>query len=171
MNLLKKVTLFGLILSISISQPAHALTVQDIKNGIKTVTLCASAAIATYTIARGSSYGLFQYAKYRFNKDIHHLKNNDLNNLYLSITGHYNQKVDTLNITHNKLITLYPHLSHKNDLDWYINRLWCLQIFHLGTDTRIEMQSFITALENLRRLIVSSPIYNEELRKYYDSRQ
>lgn len=60
----------------------------------------------------------------------------------------------------------YPLLKYKNDLDWYINKLWYLQLFRLGTDMRHEISTFMDKLQIIRRYIITDYRFVREQRQF-----
>lgn len=60
----------------------------------------------------------------------------------------------------------YPLLRYKKDLDFYINYLWCLQLFRLGTDTRQEISRFLDKLQMIRRYIITDYRFVREQRQF-----
>ncbi len=60
----------------------------------------------------------------------------------------------------------YPLLHYKKDLDGYINYLWYLQLFRLGTDMRQEISIFIDKLKMIRRYIVTDYSFVKEQRQF-----
>lgn len=60
----------------------------------------------------------------------------------------------------------YPLLRYKKDLDGYINCLWYLQLFRLGTDMRHEISIFIDKLKMIRRYIITDYRFVKEQRQF-----
>lgn len=65
----------------------------------------------------------------------------------------------------------YPILYYKNTLDWYINRLWVLQVFHLGTQTFHQVGQTIEQLEHIRAIIEKDYRFIQERRLFEESRR
>jgi len=60
----------------------------------------------------------------------------------------------------------YPLIHYKKNLDRYINNLWYLQLFRLGTEMRREISTFIDKLKMIRRYIVTDYRYIKEQRQF-----
>lgn len=60
----------------------------------------------------------------------------------------------------------YPLLHYKQALDDYINYLWYLQLFRLGTDKRREISTFIDKLKIVRDYIITDYRYIKEQRQF-----
>ncbi|MCL5876032.1 MAG: hypothetical protein M1114_06185, partial [Candidatus Dependentiae bacterium] len=76
-------------------------------------------------------------------------KNNDLTNKIATIIR------SKYNIS-SKTQTATPLTLYRDDLTWYINRLWYLQILYLGTDKRSEIQELIANLKKIREILAGS---------------
>lgn len=64
--------------------------------------------------------------------------------------------------TNAKTRTATPLTQYSDDLTWYINRLWYLQIFFLGTGKRAEIQKLIENLKTIRGIIAGTQDFTQE---------
>jgi hypothetical protein len=60
----------------------------------------------------------------------------------------------------------YPLLQYKNDLDWYINRLWFFRFFYLNSEKGTEILNFMEKLKRVRRYIVTDYRFVKEQRDF-----
>ncbi len=57
-----------------------------------------------------------------------------------------------------------PLTRYSDDLTWYINKLWWLQVFFLGTGKRAEIQTLIENLKTIRGIIAGTKDFADEQR-------
>lgn len=138
---------------------------------IKNSAICAGLVAVPYFIGKGSSVLLLTFAHKRFDSDIRNLEYGYTTQLYQSINNYYNSRLNTIFINENDPVKLFPLIRYKNDLDFYINSLWCLQIFNIGSERLSQIQDMVAQLKTLRANIVSWPQFTEEAQRYYAFQQ
>lgn len=173
MKLFRSITLcMALMLSV---QGTHATTTNDtLSEGIalvKNTAICAGLLAIPYFIGKGSSFIMLTMAQKRFNADISLLQRalqgrGTTMELYQSINAYYNQRLNTFFISKNDPLKAFPLIRYNNDLNFYINSLWCLQIFNLGSEQRTQIQAMVQDLTLLLQNITSWPQFTEELQRY-----
>lgn len=60
----------------------------------------------------------------------------------------------------------YPLLAYKDNLDWYINRLWVSKILYLDNEKISEITRLIEKLERIKRYIVTDYRFVQEQRAF-----
>ncbi len=171
MKLFKSITLsMALMLSI---HGIHATndTLSESIALVKNTAICAGLLGVSYYIGKGSSYLMLSRAQKRFNADIHLLKcalqgYGTTMGLYQSINAYYNQRLNSFFTSNNDPLKAFPLIRYQNDLNFYINGLWFLQIFNLGSEQRTQVQAMVQDLTLLLDNITSWPQFTEELQRY-----
>ncbi len=176
---MKKLVLLGLMLSINMS---HAISIQSMKeyftgasrttlNFAKKAAVCTGLVAVPYLIGRGSSAVVLKLAHRRFNREILYVHTAQITGDYTlflgAINAYYNQQINTVEVNENNALSLFPLIRYKNDLDWYINTLWCLQLFQLGTNSHQDMQQMISDLTTVRDVVTSQQEFTEQTQRLY----
>jgi len=176
---MKKIVILALALSVSTPLPSEAESItthrkETFNSAVdftKKTAICTGLIAAPYLVGRCSSAIVLALAHRRFDDDIRLAIFHSASALHQSINCRYNRQVNTFLIQENKMLTLFPLISYKNDLDWYINSMWYLQLFHIGTDTREEIQRMISNLTAIRTEITSWSEYTRQLQELYTMQQ
>lgn len=169
---MKKRNLFlSALLTLLVSTPVVSMEtlMQDIRNTATVVGITAGLAGIGYVAGRAGSYLNYTHACTRFSDQI-----GLLNNKWLihSESELKKQIKESIFKKHESIYFMpsvyrnYPLVKYKDDLDWYIARLWALQIFHAGTDMYGKILELVTQLKELRSMIVTDYEFIKERRKF-----
>lgn len=161
--------LLAFILCAGFHSPAKAHdTVAPVVVG---TVLVAGAGAALYLTGRCSSALLYAVAKRRFEPEMELLqrmafKESVLEEELVPYILDCHEQTNQAWFFTNGVYKNYPLLRYKKDLDFYINYLWCLQLFRLGTDVRQEIAVFLDKLQMIRRYIVTDYRFVKEQRQF-----
>lgn len=171
-NSFKRITL-AFFCSLTAAQNLHCFEPQDLwdelKETGKTIGLVSALTGCTYLIGRGSASVLHSLASSRFNGELYLTNHKFLFTdeeqfkklIKESILNHHAVNYSTCSVFRN-----YPYVKFKEDLDWYIPRLWAMQLFCIGSDLRTEIHTMVHQLIQLRRLLVSDYEFIKERRRF-----
>lgn len=180
MSIRKSKTPLILIFALA-SQSIHSITFDDFmyqaKETVKGLAVVTGLTVGTYLAGRASSSLHYKFGHERFANQINLLKHKWLLGSDAEL---YKQLKETILHDHEtKYVNSwfcekdryrnYPFVKFKDDLDFYIPRLWLLQIFHMGTETQTQIQELIGYLKELRSWIVTDYEFVKE-RRHYDEK-
>ncbi len=126
---------------------------------------------ALYVTGRCSSALLYAVAKRRFEAEMELLqrmafKESVLEEELVPYILDCHEKTNQSFFFTNGSYKNYPLLRYKKDLDFYINYLWCLQLFRFGTETKREISTFLDKLKMIRRYIITDYRFIREQRQF-----
>lgn len=147
---------------------AELISLRDVALTTAAVGICA---VSVYALGRLCSAGIYSMAEYRYKPELDLLAraayNEDAvqNELVPYVLAQHDRNNSLFFFLPNRYKN-YPLLQYKNDLDWYINRLWLSKIFYLGIDCGREITILMEKLERIRRYIVTDYRFVKEQRDF-----
>ena len=133
--------------------------------------LVAGTSAALYVTGRCSSALMYAVAKRRFEPEMELLqrmafKESVLEEELVPYILDCHEKTNQALFFTNGAYKNYPLVRYKKDLDFYINYLWLLQLFRLGTNTKQEISIFLDKLKMIRRYIITDYRFVREQRQF-----
>lgn len=152
----------------NISHNQKGTSIQDIALASTGIVVGAA---GCYVIARLCSAGVYSLALYRYEAELDLLLRATFNEQLLQeelipyVLEQHDRNNSLYFFTQSKYKN-YPLLAYKNNLDWYILRLWLSKFIYGDSAKRNEIEILVNKLERIRRLIVTDYRFFEEQRDF-----
>lgn len=128
-------------------------------------------AASCYLLARLCSAGIYSVALYRYEAELDLLLRSIFNEQVLQeelipfILEQHDRNNTLYFFIHSKYKN-YPLLYYKNNLDWYIRRLWLSEFLYFNVAVRNQIDILMQKLERIRRLVVTDYRFVQEQRDF-----
>ncbi len=146
----------------------QGMSIKDI--ALATTGVVVSAA-GCYLIARLCSAGIYSVALYRYEAELDLLLRATFNEQVLQeelipFILEQHDRNNSLYFFIQSKYKNYPLLYYKNNLDWYIRRLWLSEFLYTDAATRNQIDILVNKLERIRRLVVTDYRFVHEQRDF-----
>jgi hypothetical protein len=145
-----------------------SITIKEVALGATGIVLGAA---GCYVIARLCSSGLYSVALYHYEAELDLLLRSVFNEQVLQeelipFVLEQHDRNNSLYFFIQSKYKNYPLLYYKNNLDWYINRLWLSKFLYHDNQARHKVDVLVQKLERIRRLVVTDYRFVKEQRDF-----